>query len=170
MSLLVIPYPIIDPVALQLGPLSVKWYGLAYMAGLLLGWFYVKRLLAQETLWPAGKPPFASPKVDDLLLYMTVGVLAGGRLGYVLFYNPAYFFAHPAEIIQLWKGGMSFHGGFLGCVIAVIGFARWRGISILSLGDIVCAVAPIGLFLGRIANFINAELWGRTTDVAWSFV
>ena len=101
---------------------------------------------------------------------MTLGIILGGRLGYVLFYNPSYFFAHPSEIIQLWKGGMSFHGGFLGCVIAVIGFARWRGIPILSLGDIVCAVAPIGLFLGRIANFINAELWGRTTDVPWAFV
>ena len=102
---------------------------------------------------------------------MTLGIILGGRLGYVLFYNPAYFVAHPSEIFQLWKGGMSFHGGFLGCVIAVIGCSRAGAASrFLSLGDIICAVAPIGLFLGRIANFINGELWGRTTDVPWAFV
>ncbi len=124
---------------------------------------------ATERLW-GGKPPLTVVDFDDFILWVTLGIILGGRIGYVLFYNPAYFFAHPSEIVQLWNGGMSFHGGFLGCVIAVIAFARYRGIPILSLGDIVCAVAPIGLFLGRIANFINGELWGRTTDVPWAFV
>jgi phosphatidylglycerol:prolipoprotein diacylglycerol transferase len=107
---------------------------------------------------------------DDFVLWVTLGIILGGRLGYVLFYNPAYFAAHPIEIVQLWNGGMSFHGGFLGCVMAVVLFARHRGIPILSLGDVTCAVAPIGLFLGRIANFINGELWGRPSDVPWAMV
>jgi phosphatidylglycerol:prolipoprotein diacylglycerol transferase len=107
---------------------------------------------------------------DDFILWVTLGIILGGRVGYVLFYNPAHFAQHPAETLQLWKGGMSFHGGFLGCVLAVILFARRRGLSILSLGDVTCAVGPIGLFLGRIANFINGELWGRPTDVPWGIV
>jgi phosphatidylglycerol:prolipoprotein diacylglycerol transferase len=107
---------------------------------------------------------------DDFILWVTLGVILGGRLGYVLFYNPAHFAQNPLEALQLWKGGMSFHGGFLGCVLAVILFARRRGISILSLGDLTCAVAPVGLFLGRLANFINGELWGRPTDVPWAVV
>ena len=101
---------------------------------------------------------------------MTLGIILGGRIGYVLFYNPAHFAAHPLEILQLWNGGMSFHGGFVGCVLAVVLFARQRGIPILSLGDLTCAVGPIGLFLGRLANFINGELWGRPTDVPWAMV
>jgi phosphatidylglycerol---prolipoprotein diacylglyceryl transferase len=159
-----LPFPAFDPVLVQIGPLAIRWYALAYIVGILGGWVYARAIIRSEPLWD-GKPPLTVVDFDDFILWVTLGIILGGRLGYVLFYNPAYFFAHPAEIIQLWKGGMSFHGGFLGCVIAVIGFARWRGIPILSLGDIVCAVAPIGLFLGRIANFINAELWGRTTDL-----
>ncbi len=107
---------------------------------------------------------------DDFVLWVTLGIILGGRTGYVLFYNLPHFAAHPLEIVQLWKGGMSFHGGFTGCVVAVVLFARKRGIPILSLGDITCAVGPIGLFLGRIANFINGELWGRPTDVPWAMV
>jgi phosphatidylglycerol:prolipoprotein diacylglycerol transferase len=107
---------------------------------------------------------------DDFVLWVTIGIILGGRAGYVLFYNPSHFAAHPLEILQLWSGGMSFHGGFLGCVVAVVLFARRRGISILSLGDITCAVGTIGLFLGRLANFINGELWGRRTDVPWAMV
>jgi phosphatidylglycerol:prolipoprotein diacylglycerol transferase len=103
-------------------------------------------------------------------LWVTLGIILGGRLGYVVFYNPVYFAAHPLEILQLWKGGMSFHGGFAGCAVAVILFGLKRGISVLSLGDITCAVGPIGLFLGRVANFINGELWGRPTDVPWAMV
>jgi phosphatidylglycerol---prolipoprotein diacylglyceryl transferase len=166
---LALPFPAFDPVLIQIGPLAIRWYALAYIVGILGGWVYARALIRAERLWN-GKAALTVVDFDDFILWVTLGIILGGRLGYVLFYNPSYFVAHPSEIIQLWKGGMSFHGGFLGCVIAVIGFARWRGISILSLGDIVCAVAPIGLFLGRIANFINAELWGRTTDVAWAFV
>jgi phosphatidylglycerol:prolipoprotein diacylglycerol transferase len=107
---------------------------------------------------------------DDFVLWVTLGIILGGRLGYVLFYNPGYFAAHPAEILQVWKGGMSFHGGFLGCVLAVVLFARGRGIPILSLGDVTCAAGTIGIFLGRIANFVNGELWGRPTDVPWAII
>jgi phosphatidylglycerol---prolipoprotein diacylglyceryl transferase len=166
---LAIPFPSFDPVLVQIGPLAIRWYALAYIVGILGGWIYARAIIRSEPLW-GGKPPLTVIDFDDFILWVTLGIILGGRLGYVLFYNPAYFAEHPGEILQLWKGGMSFHGGFLGCVIAVIGFARYRGIPILSLGDIVCAVAPIGLFLGRVANFINAELWGRTTDAAWGVV
>jgi phosphatidylglycerol:prolipoprotein diacylglycerol transferase len=164
-----LPFPAFDPVLVQIGPLAIRWYALAYIVGILGGWVYARTIIRSEGLW-GGKPPLTVVDFDDFILWVTLSIILGGRIGYVLFYNPSYFAAHPGEVLQLWKGGMSFHGGFLGCVIAVIGFARWRGISILSLGDIVCAVAPIGLFLGRLANFINAELWGRTTDVPWAFV
>ncbi|MPZ38246.1 MAG: prolipoprotein diacylglyceryl transferase [Rhizobiales bacterium] len=166
---LALPFPAFDPVLVQIGPLAIRWYALAYIVGILGGWVYARTIIRSERLW-GGQPPMTVVDFDDFILWVTLGIILGGRLGYVLFYNPAYFFANPAEIPQLWKGGMSFHGGFLGCVFAVIAFARYRGIPILSLGDIVCAVAPIGLFLGRLANFINAELWGRTTDVPWAFV
>jgi phosphatidylglycerol---prolipoprotein diacylglyceryl transferase len=164
-----LPFPAFDPVLVQIGPLAIRWYALAYIVGILGGWVYARAIIRSERLW-GGPPPLTVTDFDDFILWVTLGIILGGRLGYVLFYNPTYFFSHPGEMLQLWKGGMSFHGGFLGCVIAVIGFARYRGIPILSLGDIVCAVAPIGLFLGRLANFINAELWGRTTDVPWAFV
>ena len=164
-----LPFPAFDPVLIHIGPLAIRWYALAYIVGILGGWLYARAIIRAERLWD-GKPPLTVIDFDDFILWVTLGIILGGRAGYVLFYNPAYFFANPSEILQLWKGGMSFHGGFLGCVIAVIAFARYRGIPTLSLGDIVCAVAPIGLFLGRLANFINAELWGRTTDVPWSFV
>ena len=169
MPFLTLPFPAFDPVLIQIGPFAIRWYALAYIVGILGGWLYARAIIRTERLWD-GKPPLTVVDFDDFILWVTLGIILGGRTGYVLFYNPAYFFANPSEIVQLWKGGMSFHGGFLGCVIAVIAFARYRGIPILSLGDIVCAVAPIGLFLGRLANFINAELWGRTTDVAWAFV
>ena len=117
-----------------------------------------------------GPPPLTVADFDDFVLWVTLGIILGGRLGEVLFWNPGYFAAHPGEIVQLWKGGMSFHGGFLGCVLAVVLFARSRRISILSLGDVACAVCPIGIFLGRLANFINGELWGRPTDVPWAMI
>ena len=164
-----IPFPAFDPVLIEIGPFSIRWYALAYIVGILGGWLYARAIIRSEKLW-GGKAPLTITDFDDFILWITLGIILGGRLGYVLFYNPTYFASNPVEIVQLWKGGMSFHGGFLGCVIAVIGFARWRKIPILSLGDVVCAVAPIGLFLGRIANFINAELWGRATDVPWAMV
>ncbi|HEY0224538.1 MAG TPA: prolipoprotein diacylglyceryl transferase [Pseudolabrys sp.] len=169
MHLLVIPFPAFDPVLVHLGPLAVRWYALAYIAGILLGWAYARVLVRSERLW-GGKAPLTVLDFDDFLLWVTLGIILGGRIGYVLFYNPWHFAAHPLEIFQLWNGGMSFHGGFTGCVVAVVSFARKRGLPILSLGDITCAVGPIGIFLGRIANFINGELWGRTADVPWAMV
>src|SRR5688572_22550222 len=166
---LALPFPAFDPVLIQLGPFAIRWYALAYIVGILGGWLYARALIRAESLW-GGRAPLTVTDFDDFILWVTLGIILGGRLGYVLFYNPAYFAANPGEIVQLWKGGMSFPGGFLGCVVAVMAFARRRGIPILSLGDIVCAVAPIGLFLGRMANFVNAELWGRRSDVPWAFV
>ena len=170
MQPLVMNFPLIDPVAFSIGPVSVKWYGLAYMAGLLLGWLYVRRLLQSEWLWPGGKPPFAVEKTDDLLLYMTLGVVVGGRLGEVLFYSPAYFLSNPLEIFKVWKGGMSFHGGFLGSIAAILFFARQNAQNPRTVLDLAAAATPIGLFFGRIANFVNVELWGRVSDVPWAMV
>lgn len=169
MPLFVLPFPAFDPVLISIGPLAIRWYALAYIFGILLGWLYARAIIRCERFW-GGPPPMSVLDFDDFILWVTFGVILGGRIGYVLFYNPAHFAAHPLEILQLWNGGMSFHGGFAGCVVAVILFARHRGIPILSLGDVTCAVGPIGLLLGRIANFINAELWGRAADVPWSMV
>jgi phosphatidylglycerol:prolipoprotein diacylglycerol transferase len=160
----------IGPLALQLGPLAIRWYALAYVAGILLGWRYAVRLVKNTPLW-GGKAPTATPlQIDDLVLWITLGIILGGRLGYILFYmmiNPdqrAGLLAHPLEAFKIWEGGMSFHGGFLGVCVAILLFARKAGIDILKLGDLVAPVAPIGLFFGRVANFINGELWGRVTD------
>jgi phosphatidylglycerol:prolipoprotein diacylglycerol transferase len=169
MPLLVIPFPAFDPVLLHLGPFAIRWYALAYIVGILLGWVYARALLRSEPLW-GGKAPMTVLDFDDFVVWVTLGIILGGRIGYVLFYNPAHFAAHPLEMVQLWNGGMSFHGGFTGCVVAVVLFARKRGLPILSLGDMTCAVGPIGIFLGRIANFINGELWGRPADVPWAMV
>ena len=169
MPLLALPFPAIDPVLISIGPFAVRWYALAYIFGILLGWLYARALIRAERLW-GGPAPMTVADFDDFVLWVTLGIILGGRIGYVLFYNPAHFAAHPLEMLQLWQGGMSFHGGFLGCVAAVMLFAWRRGIRILSLGDVVCAVAPIGLLLGRLANFINGELWGRAADVPWAMV
>lgn len=168
MQLLAIPFPNIDPVAISLGPLTVKWYGLAYMAGLLLGWFYVKRLVSDNALWAAGQRRMTEPMTDDLLLLVTLGVILGGRLGHVLFYEPSYYFSQPLEILKIWRGGMSFHGGVAGVAIALIAFARWRDVGLFSAGDVVTAAVPIGLFFGRIANFINSEVVGTVSSVPWA--
>ena len=169
MPLLTIAFPVFDPVAISIGPIAIRWYALAYIGGIVLGWIYARSLVKKERLW-GGPAPITLVQLDDFILWVTIGIILGGRTGYVLFYNPAYFVQHPAEILQLWNGGMSFHGGFLGCVAAVMLFGWKRNIRILSLGDLTCAVAPIGLFLGRLANFINAELWGRASDVPWAMV
>lgn len=192
MSFLAIAFPTFDPVALSLGPIAIRWYALAYIGGIVLGWLYARALVKNERLWN-GPAPISPVQLDDFILWVTLGIILGGRLGYVIFYdlvialfslvqhllvklnlltavatldsgNLSVFLQHPADIFKLWNGGMSFHGGFLGCVVAVMWFARRNGISTLSLGDIVTAVAPIGLLLGRIANFINSELWGRVAD------
>ena len=171
MPFLAIAFPVFDPIAIPLGPIAIRWYALAYIGGIVLGWIYARSLVKNERLW-GGPAPISLPQLDDFILWVTVGIIVGGRTGYVLFYNPAFFVQHPAEIFQLWNGGMSFHGGFLGCVAAVMWFASRNGISILSLGDITTAVGPIGLFLGRLANFINSELWGRAADpsLPWAMV
>ncbi len=169
MQLLALPFPIIDPVAISIGPVTVRWYGLAYMAGILLGWLYGRRLVARKDLWN-GKPPMTVSQADDFLLWITLGIVVGGRLGFVLFYEPSFFWQNPQEIPAIWNGGMSFHGGLLGVVLAVYFFSKVKGINPLSLGDIASAATPFGLFFGRIANFINAEVVGRTTDVPWAII
>ena len=171
MPFLLIAFPVFNPIAISIGPIAIRWYALAYIGGIVLGWIYARALIKNDGLW-AGRSPITPLQLDDFILWVTIGIIVGGRTGYVLFYNLPFFIAHPAEILELWKGGMSFHGGFLGCVAAVILFCRQHGIPILSLGDITTAVAPIGLFLGRLANFINSELWGRPADssVPWAMI
>lgn len=167
--LFVIPYPVIDPVLVDIGPFPIRWYALAYVAGIVLGWFYMKRLCAADRLWGAVRHP-TPISVDDLVVYVALGIVLGGRLGYVLFYNFSYYVSHPLEIVAAWNGGMAFHGGLIGTAIGMWIFARRAGVGFLSVADGVAAVVPIGLFLGRIANFIKPELWGRETDVPWAMV
>ena len=171
MPFLLIDFPVFDPVAIWLGPFAIRWYALAYIGGIVFGWIYARSLVKSEKLW-GGPAPITLPQLDDFILWVTVGIILGGRTGYVLFYNLPFFLQNPVKIFELWEGGMSFHGGFMGCVIAVIWFARSNRVPILSLGDITTAVGPIGLFLGRIANFINGELWGRPADpsLPWAMV
>jgi phosphatidylglycerol---prolipoprotein diacylglyceryl transferase len=164
MPFLTIPYPAIDPVLIELGPFVIRWYALAYIAGLVIGWRWCLML--------AKRPPIvvSVEAVDDFLVWATLGVVLGGRLGYVLFYKPAEYLAHPLEALQVWHGGMSFHGGAIGVIAAIVLFCRQRKLSILSFGDIIVCAVPVGLFFGRIANFINSELWGRPSDVPWAMV
>ncbi len=171
MTPLLVDFPVFDPVAIAIGPFAIRWYALAYISGIVIGWLYARSLLKNERLW-GGPAPISLLQLDDFILWVTLGIILGGRTGYVLFYNLPFFVQHPLEIFELWKGGMSFHGGFMGCVIAVIWFCRRNGLPILSLGDITTAVGPIGLFLGRIANFINGELWGRPADpsLPWAMI
>ena len=159
-----IAYPAIDPVLVQIGPFAIRWYALAYLAGLLLGWWYA-RWLARHS--PRLVPPEA---IDDFLVWATLGVVLGGRLGYVLFYKPGYYLEHPLAALQLWHGGMSFHGGLLGVVVAGVTFCARRRITTLAFADLIFCAAPIGLCLGRLANFINGELVGRPSDVPWAMV
>lgn len=167
-----LPFPIIDPVAVSIGPIAgfgpfgIRWYALAYIVGILLGWWYAKKLAAKADRsfgWTPGL-------MEDFVTYATLGVILGGRLGYILFYKPTYYLQNPGEILQVWNGGMAFHGGALGVILAIIVFAKVKKLPVFGLGDIVCAVVPIGLGLGRLANFINGELYGRATDVAWAMV
>lgn len=159
-------FPDIDPVAVQFGPVVIRWYALAYLAGLLGGWQILRRMVPA---WPT-LGALSRDDVDDFLLWATFGVVLGGRFGYVLFYKPAYFLANPAEIPQVWHGGMSFHGGLLGVVVATWLFTRRRGVPLLPFADCVAVVAPLGLLFGRLANFINGELFGRQTDVPWAMI
>lgn len=165
-----IPFPDIAPeiFTINIGSLSLslRWYALAYLAGLIIGWQLIALMMRRPAIW-GDHAPMRSDKVDDLLTWVILGVILGGRLGFVLFYEPAYYLANPAEIIKVWQGGMSFHGGFAGVIIATAIYCRLNAIPALRLADAMAVVAPVGLFFGRIANFINAELWGRPTDMPW---
>jgi phosphatidylglycerol:prolipoprotein diacylglycerol transferase len=162
--LLAIPYPNVDPVFLRLGPLQFRWYGLMYLLGLTAAYFVIKsRATAQ-------KVPLTKDQLYDMIVYAAIGIFAGGRLGYTLFYNFSYYIQNPAKIIAVWEGGMSFHGGLLGTIIALWLFSRRRGIPALTVADLAAGTTPIGLGLGRIGNFINGELYGRATDVDWCMV
>jgi phosphatidylglycerol---prolipoprotein diacylglyceryl transferase len=164
----VLDFPPVRPIAFFVGPLPVHWYALAYVGGLLFAGCYLKRLVTFPKLWGAFRPTMTVEQVDDLFLWFLFGVIGGGRLGYVLFYKPAFYFANPLEIPKTWDGGMSFHGGFLGVVIACWIFGRKHGIGLDRLLDLGAAVSPVGLGLGRVANFVNAELWGRPSDLPWA--
>lgn len=155
-------FPQIDPIAIALGPFAIRWYALAYIGGLLIAWWYCR--------WLTTRPPHDvnSEAFDDFLLWATLGIVLGGRLGYVLFYKPGFYLANPLEIFMVWQGGMSFHGGLLGVAVAEVAFARRRGIPLFALTDIVACAAPVGLFLGRIANFVNGELFGRPSEAPWA--
>ena len=157
-------FPAFDPVAIQLGPFAIRWYALAYITGILLGWWMVRRLV-QLTPQVATRE-----QVDDFVTWATLGIVLGGRIGYVLFYRPGHYIEHPLEALYLWQGGMSFHGGAAGVILALYFFTRSQGLDFLGFSDRVTAVVPIGLFFGRIANFINGELWGRVTDVPWGMI
>jgi len=157
-------FPDIDPVAIRLGPLAIRWYALAYIVGILLGWRHVRQIAASRP------QVMKEEEVDDLVVWCTLGIVLGGRLGYVLFYQPSYYLAHLAEIPALWHGGMSFHGGLIGVILAMFLFARHRGLSFLRIGDAVVCAVPIGLFFGRLANFANGELYGRPTDLPWGMI
>ena len=165
-----IPFPDISPEIYSFEifglTLALRWYALAYIAGLLIGWRLILRLIATARLWPKGAP-MRSEQVERLLTWVILGVIIGGRTGFVLFYQPGYYLANPGQILRVWEGGMSFHGGFLGVVVATLIFCRREAIPMLSAADLMAVATPPGLLLGRIANFINAELWGRPTALPW---
>ncbi len=165
-----IPFPDISPeiFAIDIGPMTfaLRWYALAYIVGLIAGWKLIVKMVQTPRLWP-GAAPAPAEQIERLLTWVILGVILGGRLGYVLFYDLGSFAADPARILRVWEGGMSFHGGFLGVVVAGLLFCRKENIPVLPMADLMAAVVPIGLFLGRIANFINAELWGRPTTMPW---
>jgi len=168
--MLAIPFPQIDPVLIELGPLVIRWYALSYLAGILGGWYLLNKIMQKPQIWGAAGAPATKQDIDDLMLWLTLGIVIGGRVFYVLFYNFDHFAADPVSIFKTWQGGMSFHGGLTGVVLVTIWFCQRRKIDMLRLGDAMAMVAPLGLMFGRLANFINGELWGRTTDVPWAMV
>ncbi len=188
---MVIPFPNIDPVAVHIyGPIAIRWYALAYISGVLLGWWFTVAMLRQKSLWTnppfKGKPPATEEQIGDLVVWATLGVILGGRLGWDFFYGvllcshspdfsychglPMEFLTNPIRLIAAWDGGMSFHGGAIGVVLAIWLFCRKRKLSFFMVGDLVCLVQPIGQFFGRLANFVNGELWGKPADVPWAMV
>ncbi len=170
MPLFAIPFPALNPVLLEVGPFQLRWYAIGYIAGILMGWWYSRRLVSNPALWGPGGSPVTRRHLDDLVIYATIGIVAGGRIGYVLVYDLPAFLANPLQIFALWNGGMSFHGGFLGTILAMVIFA-WRSrIPTWSLIDVVAPGVPFGIFFVRVTNFVNGELWGRVTDVPWAMV
>ena len=152
----------VGPIALDLGFFQLRWYSLAYLAGIAIGWWYLLKLVSQPGA------PMGRRHADDMVFYATLGIILGGRLGYVLFYRPDYYLSNPLEIVQLWDGGMSFHGGVIGTSLGILYLARKNGLQWLRIHDYVACCVPFGLFFGRLANFVNSELWGRVTDVPWA--
>lgn len=169
-----IDFPQISPelFAVDIGGfhLALRWYALAYIAGLIIAWQMVAAFIKRPKLWPGDEAPMSREQPEDLLTWIILGVILGGRLGYVLFYKPGYYLSNPLEIIEIWSGGMSFHGGFLGVVVAGLLYCRKHKLPMLSVGDAIAVSAPPGLFLGRVANFINGELWGRPTEMPWGVI
>lgn len=160
-------FPNISPIALSIGPLHIHWYGIGYAVAILFAYYYARYLLRKSPLWANNCPPFKPEKLDDLLIYAPLGIVVGGRLAYVLFYDLPYYITHPIDIIKIWDGGMSFHGGLIGASLAIYFVARRNAISLWSLFDLMACAAPFGIGLVRICNFINSELWGRVTNVSW---
>lgn len=163
-------FPAIDPVAFAIGPFAVRWYALAYVVGLLFAIYYMKALVRNPALWRPRAPSLRPEMIDDLFVWAALGVVLGGRLGYVLFYDPVYFISHPTEIFKLWEGGMSFHGGFLGVILASWVFAMRNGVGLDEILDLAAAAVPVGLGLGRLANFVNGELFGRPSTMPWAMI
>ena len=170
MPFLALPFPAIDPVLIHIGPLAIRWYALGYIAGIFLGWWYAKRLVANPRLWGPGGAPLKPVDIDDIVVWVAIGIIGGGRVGYILFYDLAHYLRSPLDILAVWHGGMSFHGGFLGTILAMVLFARSRKIPVWTLIDVIAPGVPIGIGLVRLANFINGELWGRPTDVPWGML
>jgi phosphatidylglycerol---prolipoprotein diacylglyceryl transferase len=170
MPLLALPFPAIDPVLISIGPFDVRWYALSYIVGIFLGWWYAKRIVRNTALWGPAGPPMKPTDIDDFVVWATLGIILGGRIGYVLVYDPLRFLENPAEIFALWHGGMSFHGGFLGMILAMALFARSREIPVWSFIDVIATGVPIAIFLVRLANFGNGELFGRFSDAPWAMV
>jgi len=170
LTLAALAFPDIDPVIVHLGPVAIRWYGLGYVVGILFSWWYSRRIVSTPRLWAGGAPAMKPTDIDDFLLWAALGVVLGGRIGYVLFYDLDRYLSDPAAIFAVWSGGMSFHGGMLGVIAAMVLFARSRGILVWSLFDTIAAGVPVGLGVVRVANFINSELWGRVTDAPWGVV
>ncbi len=169
-TFLALSHPQIDPVMFSIGPLQVHWYGLAYALGILFGLFYARKLVRTECFWLPQNSPMDEIDIDDFLVWAVVGIILGGRIGYILFYDLATYLNNPMAVFAVWQGGMSFHGGLAGITLAMIMFARKKGFTPFSLFDVIAASCGLGIFLGRVSNFINSELYGRKSDVPWAVI